>query len=310
MPFSFKKEENSKIYKEAIRIILLCICWYTTSACSNVIAKMVLNIFPYPTTLSLAHNATPLLLLGPLLKLWKVRQQTSIKKRYFFRTIIPLAVGKFLASVSSQFSIAKISLSYSHTVKASMPIFTVFLSRIIFKETQTFVVYLSLLPIVLGIILATVTELSFDFIGLFCALFSTLNFSLQNIFCKKVMKDTNIHHLHLLKELNQICFIITIPFWMTFDLTRWNSNALEKVDSPLRLIFLILVDAIFNFTQNMVAFTVISLITPLSYSVANATKRVVVITVSIVAMRNPVNMSNIIGMSIAILGVLCYNKVS
>uniref|UniRef100_A0A1A9Z2E3 Sugar phosphate transporter domain-containing protein n=1 Tax=Glossina pallidipes TaxID=7398 RepID=A0A1A9Z2E3_GLOPL len=293
--------------RHVLIVLTLCILWYIVSSSNNVIGKMVLNEFPYPMTVTMIQLCSITLYSGPFFNLWGIRKYQDMERNYYLRIIVPLAFGKFFSSVASHVSLWKVPVSYAHTVKATMPLFTVILTRLIFNEKQPTLVYLSLIPIITGVCIATVTEISFDMMGLISALISTMGFSLQNIFSKKVLKDTGIHHLRLLHLLGKLALYMFLPVWIYLD-------SFQIVKHPIvtnfdyRVIALLFVDGVLNWLQNIIAFSVLSLVTPLTYAVASASKRIFVIGVSLIILGNPVTWINCFGMTLAILGVLCYNR--
>lgn len=142
---------------------------------------------------------------------------------YFLATFLVNSRCCLVACICLQFALHTQSNATgpnANAVKATMPLFTVLLTRVFFKEKQSTSVYMSLVPIVTGVAIATMTELSFDMIGLVCALFSTLGFSMQNILSKKVLKDTGIHHLRLLHLLGRLALFMFLPVWLYMDFFR------------------------------------------------------------------------------------------
>ncbi|XP_049955367.1 solute carrier family 35 member E1 homolog [Schistocerca serialis cubense] len=294
--------------KSAVRVVVLCLLWYLVSSSNNVIGKMLLNDFPYPMTVTMVQLLSITLYSGPFFNMSGVRKFVDISRSYYLKIIIPLALGKFFASVSSHISIWKVPVSYAHTVKATMPLFTVIFSRLIIGEKQTLKVYISLVPIILGVAIATVTEMSFDLIGLISALVATMGFSLQNIFSKKVLHDTGVHHLRLLHILGRLALFMFLPVWVFTDLQVLLQDQVIINGDNTTVLSLLFIDGVLNWLQNIIAFSVLSLVTPLTYAVASASKRIFVIASSLFVLGNPVTLTNVFGMMMAIFGVLFYNK--
>lgn len=116
--------------REGARVAALCLLWYALSAGGNVVNKVILSAFPFPVTVSLCHILALCAGLPPLLRAWRVPPAPPVSgpgpgphpspgpllpPRFYSRYVLPLAFGKYFASVSAHVSIWKVPVSYAHT---------------------------------------------------------------------------------------------------------------------------------------------------------------------------------------------------
>uniref|UniRef100_A0A7E4W5A9 TPT domain-containing protein n=1 Tax=Panagrellus redivivus TaxID=6233 RepID=A0A7E4W5A9_PANRE len=309
----FMNNHQHSEYWFACRVILICCGWYAVSSGQSIINKWTLSHYPYPLTVTLSSLVNNAIFAIPLARITHVRSK-PVSSTYLLRTIVPIASCRSIALASAFFGLWKVPVSYAQTVKATLPVFTVLATRFMNHEPQPAVVYASLVPIVVGVVTASLTEVSFDLIGLLASLFSVFLHAFINVLIKKVFDDTGMHPIALLCLSSKIAAIVLFPLWLLQDgrilLSQFIYGSTdETLPLPdLRFIGLLGLAGLTSFGQNLCAFLLIHQLTALSYAVASATKRVAVIVLSLFIFQNPVSLVNCLGMALAMVGMFAYNR--
>lgn len=123
-------------------------CRYTFTIFFNIYNKQLLKMWMMPITATAFQ-----FLVGGILGLgWFVAARRPIIIRAdILRAIFPLAVVHVLANTLTNLSLGLMAVSFTHTVKAMEPFFSVLLSMLFLHERPHPIVLLTLLPIVVGV---------------------------------------------------------------------------------------------------------------------------------------------------------------
>ena len=319
--------------------------WYLSSALTNTSSKSILNAYPKPITLTIVQFAFVALwciLFAYLAQTFPAVRNAIPALRYGIRpptkevisTTLPLALFQLGGHVLSSTATAKIPVSLVHTIKGLSPLFTVLAYRLLFGIHYTVSTYLSLIPLTLGVVLACSVEFSGNIAGVLCAFVAALIFVSQNIFSKKLFNEAaraeadglppSQQYPRKLDKLNLLCYCSGLAFLLTFPLWLWTegfplfadiyrSGSVSLSNSPTaldhgRLSLEFIFNGAFHFGQNILAFVLLSMVSPVTYSVASLIKRVFVIAISIVWFRNSMSRVQAVGIGLTFLGLYLYDR--
>ncbi|SPQ27445.1 b2c82cf9-c45e-47fe-9c5b-955d25e0a010 [Thermothielavioides terrestris] len=326
------------------KLIVLCIMWYWSSALTNTSSKTILTAFDKPATLTLIQFA--LVSLYCILFSWLAstfpQLRTAIPalkypirypSRDVIKTTLPLAAFQIGGHLLSSNATSKIPVSLVHTIKGLSPLFTVLAYRFIFDIRYPRATYFSLIPLTIGVMLACSGNHTFggQYLGILYALLATVIFVTQNIFSKRLFNEAARAeqegagaHSRKLDKLNLLCyssglaFLLTGPIWLwsegigilgdflwdgSVDLNQ-SPNSLDHGPLVLEYVF----NGTFHFAQNILAFVLLSMVSPVTYSVASLIKRVFVIIIAILWFRSPTTRVQAAGIALTFLGLYFYDR--
>lgn len=289
--------------------------WYAQNYFYNIANKRALKASGgaegFPMTLATAQLAV-----GAVygLYLWlapDARERPKLSVHDFIR-MVPVAICVAGAHAGSVFAMSAGSVSFGQIVKAAEPAFAAVVGTLLYNKTNSLAKWLTLLPIIGGVVLASVSELDFSFLALFAACSANTFAAFRGNENKKLMETPGLRD-RIGSVGNQyaistiMALIISIPVMVLKEGHKWGEfTEVFANDAVVRNNCL--VAGLLFYLYNEVSTGVVKKTGAVTQSVANTAKRVIVILGVAIALREPLSVPKIIGSVICIGGVLLYSN--
>lgn len=307
--------DSASSLKDTIQTGTYFALWYLFNIAYNIYNKKSLNALAFPWTIATIQMAIGCFYFVPmwLLGLRKAPKLSGAD----LKTLFPIALCHTGVHVGAVVALGAGAVSFAHIVKASEPVVTCALNAVLLGQILPVSVYLTLLPIIGGVAIASMKELSFTYLALASAMLSNVSSAARGVLSKKTMSGKkigeNLDAQNLYAVLTAMSTIILIPMMLAVEglgffkgFSALAADATSAFTAKSLAVLLGLSGASY-YAYNEVAFLALGKVNPVTHAVGNTIKRVVIIIASVVAFKTPMSTGSIIGSSIAIAGTLLYS---
>jgi len=160
----------------------------------------------------------------------------------------------------------------------------------------------SLVPICIGVILATVNDVELTMVGLFYGGLGLISTSFYQIFVKARLQDLQLNAQQLLYYQAPLSAVVVLACVPVFD----NYAELREYEYSSAVLFWIVVTAVLAFCVNLSIYLVIGNTSPITYNVLGHFKLCVILFSGWIFFNEDMNRKKLIGIVMAFFGVVLY----
>ncbi|RWR85318.1 UDP-galactose transporter 1 [Cinnamomum micranthum f. kanehirae] len=303
-------EESRLCQWSVIRSLLAILQWWGFNVTVIIMNKWIFQKldFKFPLSVSCIHFICSSIGAYLAIKVLKLKPLIEVDPEDRWRRIFPMSFVFCINIVLGNVSLRYIPVSFMQTIKSFTPATTVILQWMVWKKSFNWQIWASLVPIVGGILLTSVTELSFNIFGFCAALFGCLATSTKTILAESLLhgyKFDSINTVYYMAPFATMILAVPALLLEGAGVINW-FHTHQSICSSL---IIIISSGLLAFCLNFSIFYVIHSTTAVTFNVAGNLKVAVAVMVSWLVFRNPIPSLNAFGCAVTLLGCTFYGYV-
>ncbi|CAI5934205.1 unnamed protein product, partial [Closterium sp. NIES-65] len=285
--------------------------WYICNIGVLLLNKFLLSNYgyKYPIFLTMCHMAACSLFSYIAIAWMKLVPLQAIRSRSQFLKIAALSAIFCFSVVSGNISLKYLPVSFNQAIGATTPFFTAFFAYIMTFKREAWVTYAALIPVVMGVVIASGSEPSFHLYGFIICIAATAARALKTVVQGLLLQSDGekLNSMNLLLYMAPIAVVLLVPATLIME-DNVLGITIKQAKEDWGILPLLAVNSATAYFVNLTNFLVTKYTSPLTLQVLGNAKGAVAVVVSILLFRNPVTVVGMIGYSITVIGVVLYSE--
>ncbi|XAR71963.1 hypothetical protein NMG60_11018426 [Bertholletia excelsa] len=289
----------------------LVTAWYSSNIGVLLLNKYLLSNygFRYPIFLTMCHMTACSVLSYVAIAWMKVVPMQTVRSRIQFMKIAALSLVFCGSVVSGNISLRYLPVSFNQAVGATTPFFTAVFAYLMTLKREAWITYVTLIPVVTGVIIASGGEPSFHLLGFIICVGATAARALKTVLQGILLSSEGekLNSMNLLLYMAPIAVILLLPATLFME-TNVVGITLALARDDISIMWLLLFNSALAYFVNLTNFLVTKHTSALTLQVLGNAKGAVAVVISIMIFRNPVSLTGMLGYSLTVIGVILYSE--